>query len=219
MMAPGKNWENFYYMVGSHENIILGAFKNDSLKYLTGKTLAAVAESRKRSAPETVIDLIIHDNSRVSSLFILMNEDNIRKQIALPYMSFGSDEQSLAPEGVFLKSNPHPRAYGNFSRLLGKYVREEKIITLEEAVRRLTSLPATNMKIKKRGSLKVGYYADIVVFDPLKISDHATLTNPHQYSTGVSEVFVNGKQVLKNGEHTGAKPGRIVRGPGYTGKN
>ena len=219
MIAPGKNWENFYYMVGSPENIILGAFKNDSLKYLTGKTLASVAESRKRSAPETVIDLIIHDNSRVSSLFILMNEDNIRKQIALPYMSFGSDEQSLAPEGVFLKSNPHPRAYGNFSRLLGKYVREEKIITLEEAVRRLTSLPATNMKITKRGSLKIGYYADIVVFDPLKISDHATLTKPHQYSTGVSEVFVNGKQVLKNGEHTGAKPGRIVRGPGYKGKN
>ena len=219
MTAPGKNWENFYYMVGSPENIILGAFKNDSLKYLTGKTLAEVAESRKRSAPETVIDLIIQDNSRVSSLFILMNEDNIRKQIALPYMSFGSDEQSLAPEGVFLKSNPHPRAYGNFSRLLGKYVREEKIITLEEAVRKLTSLPATNMKIKRRGSLKVGYYADIVVFDPLKISDHATLTDPHHYSTGVSEVFVNGKQVLKNGEHTGAKPGRIVRGPGYIGKN
>jgi N-acyl-D-amino-acid deacylase len=219
MTAPGKNWENFYYMSGSPENIILGAFKNDSLKYLTGKTLAEVAESRKRSAPETVIDLIIQDNSRVSSLYILMNEDNIRKQIALPYMSFGSDEQSMAPEGVFLKSNPHPRAYGNFSRLLGKYVREEKVITLEEAVRRLTSLPATNMKIKKRGLLKAGYYADIVVFDPLKISDHATLTEPHQYSTGVSEVFVNGKQVLKNGEHTGAKPGRIVRGPGYIGKN
>jgi N-acyl-D-amino-acid deacylase len=217
MKEPGKNWENFYYMVGSPGNIILGAFKNDSLKYLTGKTLAEVADLRKRSAPETVIDLIIQDDSRVSSLFILMKEDNIRKQIALPYMSFGSDEASLAPEGVFLKSNPHPRAYGNFSRLLGKYVREEKIITLEEAVRKLTSLPAKNMKIKKRGSLKEGYYADVVVFDPLKVTDHATLTKPHQYSTGVSEVIVNGKLVLKNGEHTGAKPGRIVRGPGYTG--
>ena len=144
-----------------------------------------------------------------------MTEDNIKKQIALPWVSFGSDEQSLAPEGVFLKSNPHPRAYGNVSRLLGKYTREEKIIPLVEAVRKLTSLPALNMKINKRGLLKPGYFADVVVFDPNTIIDRATYVNPHQYSTGVSDVFVNGKQVLKNGEHTGAKPGRVVRGPGY----
>jgi N-acyl-D-amino-acid deacylase len=215
MMAPGKDWENFFYMVGSPENIILGAFKTDSLKYLTGKTVAEVAKLRKLSPAEIIIDLVIKDNSPVESIFFLMTEDNIRKQIALPWMSFGSDEQSLAPEGVFVKSNPHPRAYGNFSRLLGKYVREEKVIPLEEAIRKLTSLPATNMKIKKRGSLIKGYYADIVVFDPKTIGDHATFNNPHQYSTGMSEVFVNGKQVLKNGQHTGAKPGRVVRGPGY----
>lgn len=219
MMAPGEDWENFLYMVGSPENIILAVFKTDSLKYLTGKTLAHVAESRKLSPSETIIDLVINDNSPVQSIFFLMTEDNIRKQIALPWVSFGSDEQSLAPEGVFLKSNPHPRAYGNFSRLLGKYIRVEKIISLEEAIRRLTSLPASNMKIQKRGLLKKGYYADIVVFDPQTISDHATFTKPHQYSTGVSEVFVNGKQVLKNGQHTGAKPGRVVRGPGYKARN
>jgi N-acyl-D-amino-acid deacylase len=202
-------------MVGSPENIILGVFKNDSLKYLTGKTVAQVAESRKVSPAETVIDLVIQDNSPVASIFFLMTEENVRKQIALPWISFGSDEQSLSPEGVFLKSFPHPRAYGNVSRLLGKYVRDEKIISLEEAIRKLTSLPAKNMKIEKRGMLKNGYFADIVVFDPQKISDHATYDNPHQYSTGVRDVFVNGMQVLKQGEHTGMLPGRVVRGPGY----
>jgi len=219
MMAPGKDWENFFYMVGSPENIILGVFKNDSLKYLTGKTVAQVAESRKVTPAEAVIDLVIQDNSPVASIFFLMTEENVRKQIALPWMSFGSDEQSLSPEGVFLKSFPHPRAYGNVSRLLGKYVRDEKIITLEEAIRKLTSLPADNMKIKKRGMLKNGYFADIVVFDPLTISDHATYSNPHQYSTGVRDVFVNGRQVLKQGEHTGILPGRVVRGPGYKNNN
>jgi N-acyl-D-amino-acid deacylase len=148
-----------------------------------------------------------------------MTEENVRKQIAIPWMSFGSDEQSLSPEGVFLKSFPHPRAYGNVSRLLGKYVREEKLISLEEAIRKLTSLPAGNMKIEKRGMLKNGYFADIVVFDPGKIIDHATYDNPHQYSTGVRDVFVNGKQVLKQGEHTGLTPGRVVRGPGYKSTN
>jgi N-acyl-D-amino-acid deacylase len=215
MKLPGKDWENFFYMVGSPENIILGVFKNDSLKYLTGKTLAQVAEARHTSPAETVIDLVIQDNSPVESIFFLMSEDNIRKQIVLPWVSFGSDEQSLAPEGVFLKSFPHPRAYGNFSRVLGKYVREEKLMSLEEAIRKLTSLPASNMKIMKRGVLKNGYFADIVVFDPKKISDHATFDNPHQYSTGVSEVFVNGKQVIKDGEHTGVYAGRVIRGPGY----
>ena len=219
MVVPGKDWENFFYMVGSPKNIILGVLRTDSLKYLTGKTIAEVAESRKLSPAETIIDLVINDNSPVESMFFLMTEDNIRKQIALPWMSFGSDEQSVATEGVFLKSNPHPRAYGNFSRLLGKYTREEKVIPLEEAIRKLTSLPATNMKIQKRGRIKTGYFADVVVFDPLKISDHATFNNPHQYSTGVSEVFVNGKEVIKNGQHTGVKPGRIVRGPGYKNRN
>lgn len=215
MKAPGKDWENFFYMVGSPENIILGVFKTDSLKYLTGKTLKEVAELKRLSPAETIIYLVVNDNSPVESMFFLMTEDNIKKQIALPWVSFGSDEQSLATEGVFLKSNPHPRAYGNVSRLLGKYTREEKIIPLVEAVRKLTSLPALNMKINKRGLLKPGYFADVVVFDPNTIIDRATYVNPHQYSTGVSDVFVNGKQVLKNGEHTGAKPGRVVRGPGY----
>ena len=219
MKVPGKDWENFFYMVGSPENIILGVFKTDSLKYLTGKTLAEVAGLKKLSPAETIIYLVVNDNSPVESMFFLMTEDNIKKQIALPWVSFGSDEQSLAPEGVFMKSNPHPRAYGNVSSLLGKYIREEKIIPLEEAIRKLTSLPATNMKVKKRGLLKPGYFADVVIFDPNTIIDHATYTKPHQYSTGVSDVFVNGKQVLKDGEHTGAMPGRVVRGPGYKNKN
>jgi N-acyl-D-amino-acid deacylase len=214
MRLPGKDWENFFHMTGSAEKIILVGFKNDSLKYLTGKNLAEVAQMRNTSPAETIIDLIIHDNSRVDAIYFLMSEENIKKQIALPWVSFGSDEQSLAPEGVFLKSNPHPRAYGNFSRLLGKYVRDEKIIPLEEAIRKLSHLPAENLKINKRGLLKEGYYADIVVFDPEKIQDHATFEEPHQYATGVRHVFVNGQQVLKDGEHTGATPGRIVRGAG-----
>jgi N-acyl-D-amino-acid deacylase len=215
MMAPGKDWENFFYLVGSAENIMLNVFKQDSLKYLTGKTLAQVAELRNVRPAEAIVDLVVQDHSPVECIFFLMNEENIRKQITLPWVSFGSDEQSLAPEGVFLKSNPHPRAYGNFSRLLGKYVREEKVIPLEEAIRKLTSLPSTNMKIRKRGILKKGYYADVVIFDPQTILDHATFSQPHQFSTGVSDVFVNGTRVLKNGEHTGAMPGRVVRGPGY----
>ncbi|MCK4990257.1 MAG: D-aminoacylase [Bacteroidales bacterium] len=218
MRLPGKDWENFFHMTGSPDKIILVGFKNDTLKYLTGLTLAEVAAMRNTSPAETIIDLVIQDNSRVSAIFFLMSEENIKKQIALPWVSFGSDEQSMAPEGVFLKTNPHPRAYGNFSRLLGKYVRDEKIITLEEAIRKLTHLPAENLKIQKRGLLQKGYYADIVVFDPDSIQDHATFKEPHQYSTGVKHVFVNGQQVLKDGEHTGATPGRIVRGAGYSGK-
>jgi N-acyl-D-amino-acid deacylase len=215
MRQPGKDWENFFYMAGSPENIMLVGFKQDSLKYLTGKTLEEVAEMRNISPAETIIDLVIQDNSRVDAIYFLMSEDNIRKQIALPWVSFGSDEASLAPEGVFLKANPHPRAYGNFARLLGKYVRDENIIPLEEAIRKLTHLPAENLGISKRGLLKEGYFADIVVFDPESIQDHATFEDPHQYATGVIHVFVNGQQVLKDGEHTGATPGQIVRGPGY----
>ena len=161
------------------------------------------------------MDLVVLDGSRVGTVYFLMSEDNIRKQIPLPWLSFGSDAEAAAPEGVFLKSNPHPRAYGNFARLLGKYVREEKLISLEEAIRRLTTLPAANLKIQRRGKLAPGYFADVVVFDPSKVADHATFEQPHQYATGMAQVFVNGVQVLKDGEHTGAKPGRVVRGPGY----
>ncbi len=217
MNTPTDGWENNWINVGSPDKIILVAFKTDSLKYLTGKTLAEVAAMRHTSPEETAMDLVIQDGTRIEVVYFLMSEENVKKQIALPWVSFGSDAGSLAPEGPFLASNPHPRAYGTFARLLGKYVRDEKVIPLEEAVRRLTSFPATTLKIKKRGTLASGYYADVVVFDPATIQDHATYDKPHQYSTGVSDVFVNGVQVLTGGEHTGAKPGRVVRGPGWTG--
>jgi N-acyl-D-amino-acid deacylase len=203
---------------GSAERILIVGFNNDSLRYLQGKTLAQISEMRGTAPEETVMDLVIDDHSRVTVVYFSMSEDNIRKEIALPWMSFGSDGQSMAPEGVFLNSATHPRAYGNFARLLGKYVRDEKIISLEEAVYRLTTLPATNMKIEKRGALKQGYFADVVVFDPAKVQDHATFEDPHQLSTGMVHVFVNGEQVLRNCEHTGAMPGRVVRGPGWTGR-
>jgi N-acyl-D-amino-acid deacylase len=215
MSVPTDAWENLYLAAGSPENVILVGFRNDSLKYLTGKTLAAVAALRGKSVEETAMDLVIDDDSRVGTVYFLMSEENIRKQIALPWMSFGSDAESAAPEGVFLKSNPHPRAYGTFARLLGRYVRVEKVIPLEEAIRRLTSLPAGNLKLRNRGTLEQGSLADVVVFDPATIRDHATFDKPHQYSTGVKHVFVNGVQVLRDGEHTGAKPGRVVRGPGW----
>ena len=215
MGTPTDQWENFFIASGSPDKILLIGFKNDKLKPLTGKTLAEVAKVRGTSPEETAMDLVIEDGSRVSTVYFLMSEDNVRKEVALPWVSFGSDAESLAPEGVFLKSNPHPRAYGNFAHLLGKYVREEKIVPLQEAIRRLSALPAGNLKLDRRGALKPGYFADVVVFDPAKIQDHATYEKPHRYSTGVLHVFVNGAQVLKNGEHTGAKPGRAVRGPGW----
>ena len=190
---------------------------DDDLKKYTGKSLAEVAEIMGKSPEETAIELVIADGSRVGTVYFLMSEDNVKKQIALPYMSFGSDAGSMATEGVFLKSNPHPRAYGNFSRLLGKYVREEKVIPLEEAIHKLSGLPAKHLKLKNRGLLKPGYAADIVIFDPNTISDHATFEQPHQYSTGVHHVFVNGVQVLQDGVHTGATPGQVVRGPGWKG--
>jgi N-acyl-D-amino-acid deacylase len=218
MDTPTDKWENFFVASGSPDKILLVGFKNDKLKPLTGKTLAEVAAMRGKSPEETAMDLVIEDGSRVSTVYFLMSEENVRKEIALPWVSFGSDAESSAPEGVFLKSNPHPRAYGNFARLLGKYVRDEKIISLEEAIRRLTSVPAWNLKLDRRGALKPGYFADVVVFDPAKVQDHATYDRPHQYSTGVRHVFVNGVQVLKEGEHTGAKPGRVVRGPGWKGR-
>jgi N-acyl-D-amino-acid deacylase len=215
MTTRTDKWESLYLAAGSPDNVLLVGFKNDGLKPLTGKTLAEVARMRSKSPEDTAMDLVIEDGSRVSTVYFMMSEDNIERQIKLPWVSFGSDEGSIAPEGVFLKSNPHPRAYGNVARLLGKYVREEKIISLEEAIRRLTVLPAENLQLNERGTLRTGYFADVVVFDPGHVADHATFEKPHQFSTGVRDVFVNGVQVLKNGEHTGAKPGQVVRGPGY----
>ena len=215
MQTPTNGWENLYLAAGSAEKVLLVGFKNPKLKPLTGQTLAAVAKLRGKPPEETAMDLVIEDGSRVSVVYFLMSEENVRKQIKLPWVSFDSDAASMAPNGAFLKSNPHPRAYGNFARLLGKYVREEKVVSLEEAVRRLTALPAETLRLGKRGALRKGFFADVVVFDPARVSDHATFEQPHRYSTGVTHVFVNGVQVLKNGEHTGAKPGRVVRGPGW----
>ncbi len=215
MAAKGDGWENLYFAAGTAENILLVSFRNDSLRYLTGKSLAEVSELRGTSPEETAMDLVVQDSSRVGTVYFLMSEENVKKQIRLPYMSFGSDAGSIAPVPPFTNSNPHPRAYGNFARLLGKYVREEKVISLEEAVRKLSFLPASNLKIKKRGILEIGNFADIAVFDPNRIIDKATFDDPHQFSEGMVHVFVNGKQVLENGEHTNARPGRFVKGPGY----
>ena len=215
MKKPGSDWENLYFGAGA-DKMILSGFKNDALKPLTGKTLAEVAAMRGKSAEETAMDLVVEDGSRVGTVYFLMSEDNVRKQIQLPWMSFGSDAASQAPEGVFLKSGAHPRTYGNFARLLGRYVRDEKLIPLEQAVYRLTTLPATNLGIKDRGALRPGYYADVVVFDPAVIGDRSTFEKPHQYSVGVRDVFVNGVAVLRNGEHSGATPGRAVRGAGFS---
>ncbi len=200
---------------GSADKVLIIGFRNDSLKYLAGKTLEEIARIRNKSPEEAVMDLVIDDHSRVEVVYFSMSEENLKRQIALPWMSFCSDAGSYAPEGVFIKSGTHPRAYGSFARLLGKYVRDERVIPLEEAIRKLTSLPASNLKIKKRGELRIGYYADVVVFDPLTIKDNATFENPHQYASGVLHVLVNGIQVIKDGEHTGAKPGRFVKGPGW----
>jgi N-acyl-D-amino-acid deacylase len=215
MSEPTDKWENFFVAAGSPDRILVVGFKNPSLKPLTGKSLAEVAKMRGVSPQDAAMDLVTEDNGRVDTIYFLMSEDNVRRQLKLPWVSFGSDEASLAPEGVFLKANPHPRAYGNVARLLGKYVRDEKVLTLEQAVRRLSSLPAENLKLDHRGVLKAGYFADVVIFDPAAIQDHATFDKPHQYSTGVRHVFVNGVQVLKDGEHTGAKPGEVIRGPGW----
>jgi N-acyl-D-amino-acid deacylase len=215
MNTSATDWENLYYGAGSPDKVILLAFKQDSLKKFTGKTLAQVAKIRKRSAEETAMDLIVQDSTRIEVAYFLMNDANVKKQVALPWVSFGSDEGSFSNEGVFLKSNPHPRAYGNFIRVIGKYARDEKAITLQDAVRKLAYLPANNLKLKKRGALLKGYYADVVIFDPQKVQDHATYENPHQYASGISDVFVNGVQVLREGQHTNAKPGRFIKGPGY----
>jgi N-acyl-D-amino-acid deacylase len=216
MRTPAKDWENLYLGAGA-DNIICTGFKQDSLKYLTGKRLSEIAKMRHATPEETILDLVIADHSRVEVIYFLMSEDNVKKEIRLPYMAFGSDEASMAPEGVFLKSSCHPRAYGNFARLLGHYVRDEKLIPLEDAIFKLTGMPAGWLKLKKRGTLKTGNYADVVVFDPATVKDNATYEKPHQLATGVQDVFVNGVQVLNAGTHTGAKPGRAVFGPGYKG--
>src|SRR5437763_1352295 len=207
-------WENLYLAAGSPEHVLLVGFKSDKLKPLTGKTLAEVAKMRGKDPIDTAMDLIAEDESRIGTIYFLMSEENVRKELGKPWISFGSDEASQAPEGVFLKSNPHPRAYGNFARVLGKYVRDEKVIPLVEAVRRLSGLPASNLGLDHRGFLQEGMFADVVVFDPATISDRATFEKPHQYAVGMKHVFVNGVHVLKDGEHTGAKPGRALWGPG-----
>jgi N-acyl-D-amino-acid deacylase len=212
--TPSDKWENLYLAAGSPDRVLLVGFKSEKLKPLTGKTLDEVAKMRGKDPVETIMDLIVEDRSRVGTVYFLMAEENLKKELRQPWVSLGSDGASMAPEGVFLKSSTHPRAYGNFARLLGKYVREERVISLTEAVRRLTGLPATNLGLDRRGFLKTGLFADVVVFDPATITDRATFENPHQYSVGVKHVFVNGVQVVKDGEHTGAKPGRALWGPG-----
>jgi N-acyl-D-amino-acid deacylase len=214
MRAAGAGWENLCELAGSPERILLLSFEKEPLRPLQGKTLAEVAKARGKDWAETAIDLVIEDRTRVGVGFFLMSEENVRKQIRQPWMSFGSDAGSMATEGVFLKFSAHPRAYGNFARLLGRYVRDEKLIPLEEAVRRLSGLPAANLGLDRRGLLKEGYFADIVVFDPATVADTATYEKPHSYSVGVKHVLVNGVQVLKDGEHTGALPGRALKGPG-----
>ena len=213
--TPTDEWENLYLQAGSAKNIILIGFSNPDLRYLTGKTLDEASQILNKDPVETMIDLVIEDGSRVATVYFIMSEENIKKKIALPWIRFGSDAGSMTPEGKFLESNTHPRAYGNFARLLGKYVRDEGIIPLEEAIKKLTSNPAKTLKIKGRGMLKKGYYADIVIFDQNTIQDYATFNQPHQFSTGVNHVIVNGEQVFKYGNHTGATPGRFVKGPGY----
>jgi N-acyl-D-amino-acid deacylase len=215
-MAGEGDYDNAFANAGGPDGVLLVSFREDSLRYLAGKSLGEVSRMRGTPPEETAMDLVIQNDGDVGCVYFTMSEDNVRREVAIPWVSFGSDGGSYATEGVFLQSGTHPRAYGNFARLLGRYVREEKVIPLEEAIRKLTLLPATNLGLRRRGALRPGYFADIVVFDPATVTDHATFERPHQYATGVRDVFVNGVQVLRDGEHTGAKPGRVVRGPGWT---
>jgi N-acyl-D-amino-acid deacylase len=214
VQVDSDKWENLYLAAGSSDKILLVGFKSEKLKPLTGKTLAEVAKMRGKDPIDTAMDLIAEDESRISTVYFLMSEENVKKELRKRWISFGSDEASQAPGPPFTKSNPHPRAYGNFARVLGKYVRDEKVLAMAEAIHRLSGLPATNLGLDHRGFLKEGMFADVVVFDPATITDHATFEKPHQYATGMKHVFVNGVQVIKNGEHTGAKPGRALWGPG-----
>jgi N-acyl-D-amino-acid deacylase len=219
MLERSDDWENGWLNAGSPENILLVGFRNPDLKHLAGKTLADIAAERGQDPRYVAMDLMVEDQSRIQTVYFTQSEDNLRKALRLPWVSFCSDAASLAPEGVFLQSSTHPRAYGSFARVLGRYARDEKLLTLEEAVRRLAALPAENLKLDRRGRLVEGHFADVVVFDPAKIADHATFEQPHQYATGMVHVLVNGAPVLRDGEHTGAKPGRVVRGPGWRGAN
>jgi len=212
--VDSNEWENIYLAAGSPDKILLVGFKSEKLKPLTGKTLAEVAKMRGKDPIDTIMDLISEDESRIGTIYDLMSEENVKKELRKPWISFGSDEASQAPEPPFTKSNPHPRAYGNFARVLGKYVRDEKVLSISDAIHRLSGLPATSLGLDHRGFLKEGMFADVVVFDPVRITDHSTFEKPHQYATGVKHVFVNGVQVIKDGEHTGAKPGRALWGPG-----
>jgi N-acyl-D-amino-acid deacylase len=214
--TPTKEWENLYLAAGSPDRVLLVEFKSDALKPLTGRTLAEVAKTRGEDPVDTIMNLVLEDRSRVGAVYFMMSEENLEKQMRRPWVSFGSDAGSMAPEPPFTRSSAHPRAYGNFSRLLGKYVREEQVMSLHEAIRRLTGLPATNLDLDRRGFLKEGMFADVVVFDPETIADRATFEKPHQYAVGMRHVLVNGVQVLKDGEHTGAKPGRALWGSGKT---
>jgi N-acyl-D-amino-acid deacylase len=219
IQTPTDAWENLYLAAaGGADGVQFIGFRNDALKPLIGRTLAEVAAERGTSPAETMIDLVIEDDSRVDTVYFIMSEQNVAKKIAQPWMSFGSDEGAYAPEGVFVKSGAHPRAYGNVARLLGRYVREHGVVPLAEAIRRLTAFPAKNLKLSQRGQLREGFFADVVVFDPQRIADHATYADPHRLSTGVRDVWVNGERVVADGEHTGALPGRVVRGPGWRGE-
>lgn len=214
--TPSDKWENLYLSAGSPEQILLVDFRSEALRKYIGRTLAEVARERGEDPVETIMNLILEDRSRIGTVYFMMSEENIRKQMKYPWVSFGSDAGSMATEGVFLKTSTHPRAYGNFARLLGKYVREEKVMPLTEAIRRLTSLPAGNLGLAQRGLLRQGYFADVVIFDPGKVTDRATFERPHQYAEGMVHVFVNGRQVIRDGRHTGETPGRALRGPGRT---
>lgn len=214
--TPTDAWENLYLAAGSPDRILLVEFKSDALKPMTGNTLAEVARLRGKSPEETIMDLVLEDRSRIGTIYFLMSDDNLKKQIQLPWVSFASDAGSIAAEGVFLKSSAHPRAYGSFARVLGKYVRDERVLSMPDAIRKLAAQPSANLGLAKRGLLQPGMFADVVVFDPATIGDRATFEKPHAYAVGVRDVFVNGVQVLKDGVHTGKTPGRALWGPGRT---
>ncbi|HUQ41172.1 MAG TPA: D-aminoacylase [Candidatus Limnocylindrales bacterium] len=218
MARPGEGWENLYQAAGGADGILLVAFKSERLKPLTGKRLSEIARERGGDPRDVAMDLVAEDESRVGMIVFMGSIENLKREVALPWMSFGSDAGSIAPEGAFLKSQPHPRTYGTFARVLGHFVRDLRAAPLEDVIRRMTALPAANLKLKGRGSLAAGSFADVVVFDPDEIRDHATYAQPHKYATGVHHVFVNGMQVLKDGDHTDARPGRVVRGPGARSK-
>jgi len=216
MSTPTNDWDNLYLAAGAEKTLLVG-FRNEALRIYAGMTLAEVAAIRGKSPAETAIDLVIEDGSRVQVVYFLMSAKNVSKTVALPWVSFGSDARSMTNSGVFTKTSTHPRAYGNFARVIGKYSREEQVISLAEAIRKLTKLPAQNLNIEDRGEIKPGYFADLAIFDPQRVKDHATYQDPHQYSSGMVHVFVNGEQVLANGKHTGRLPGRVIRGPGWRG--